>query len=408
MPDGVVIVGAGQAGVQTAFSLRQAGYAEAITLIHDEEMLPYQRPPLSKSFLKEQQAEEALVFRNREVYGDHQIDLRQKEKVIGIDRTNREVHLASGTPITYDHLVLACGASNNRLSIPGADLPQVLDLRFLEEANILRRALANAKRLIVIGGGFIGLEVAATANLLGLSVTVLEAADRLMARVVSPAISDYVLTRHRAEGIEIHLKSMATQIETTAGGNVMVRTSSGTELNADFLLMSVGVHPNTDLAEAAGLATEDGILVDEFLATSDPDISALGDCARFPFAFNHELVRLESVQNAVDQARCLAERLTGKPAPYTAVPWFWSDQADLKLQIAGLTATADQTQILGDRESGKFSVCCFRKGNFIGTESINAPADHMASRRILAANRPLSPSEASDAGFTLKAFASGQ
>ncbi|MCR9213250.1 MAG: FAD-dependent oxidoreductase [Proteobacteria bacterium] len=408
MSGGVVIVGAGQAGVQTAFSLRQAGYADAITLIHDEAVLPYQRPPLSKSFLKEQQDEEALAFRHRDVYDDHQISLLLEERVLQIDRPNKNIRLATGSHLAYDHLVLACGASNNRLSIPGAELPQVLDLRFLDEAITLRQALANAKRLIVIGGGFIGLEVAATANQLGLSVTVLEAADRLMARVVSPEISGYVLSRHSAEGIKVHLNAMATNIQENKEGQLTVSISSGEELSADFILVSVGVHPNTELAEEAGLETDDGILVDEFLTTSDPDISAVGDCARFPFAFDTSLIRLESVQNAVDQARCLAEKLTGNPTPFQAVPWFWSDQADVKLQIAGLTPTADQTHILGDLESGKFSVCCFNEGVFIGTESINSPADHMASRRILASNRTLSPTEAGKDGFTLKAFASGQ
>lgn len=408
MTDGVVIVGAGQAGVQTAFSLRQAGYSDPVTLVHDEEILPYQRPPLSKGFLKEQLDEEALYFRNREVYDNQDIRLLLNERVDQIDRGNRRVRLSSGGELSYDHLVLACGAANNRLPIPGADLPKVLDLRFLQEASALKRTLADSNSLLVIGGGFIGLEVAATARQLGLSVTVLEAAERVMARVVSPAISEYVQSRHLDAGITIELNAMATHIEKAEKDRLKVRTSHGGALTADFLLMSVGVHPNTDLAEAAGLTTENGILVDAYLSTNDPNISALGDCACFPYAFDQELVRLESVQNAVDQARCLAARLTGNPLPYAAVPWFWSDQADMKLQIAGLTSKADQTIILGNKDEGNFSVCSFKDNRFTGAESINAPADHMASRRILAKDHRLTPEMAKQEGFTLKAFAAGQ
>lgn len=403
---GVVILGTGQAGFQAAASLRDGGYGGRIVLVGDEPELPYQRPPLSKAFLAGSADAETVRLRPQSFYDHHRIDILPGERALAIDRRARRLQLASGASLDYDHLVLALGARPRRLPIPGAELDGVMVLRTLRDATELRDRLHAAERVVLVGAGFIGLEFAAVASKLGKPVTIVEATERVMARVVSPAVSHHFAAAHAHWGARLRFGTSVARVLGEAGRVRAVETTRGDTLPADLMVISVGVMPNTGLAAAAGLATEDGILVDAELATGDPAISAIGDCARYPSRFAEQFVRLESVQNAVDQARCVAARLAGRPAPYRAVPWFWSDQADLRLQIVGLTVGYDQAVLRGDPKAGAFSVFCFRNGRLIGIESVNRPADHIAGRRLLAAAPDLTPEQAADPGYDLKAHAS--
>ncbi len=372
----IVIVGAGQAGVQVAASLRQEGYTGRVVLVGDEPGVPYQRPPLSKAYIKDGDAAR-LALRAADFYAANAIEL-VAGRVVAIDRAAQEAALEGGTRLPYEHLVLATGSRNRRPPIPGADAPGVLDLRTLHDAERLRTALLAADRVAVVGGGFIGLEVAATAVALGKGTTVLEAAGRLMGRVVSPDTSRYLLEAHSAAGIDVRLEAPVAAVH--AGG---VTLADGGEVAGDLVLLAIGVGPNVELARAAGLEVADGIVVDDHLLTTDPLISAVGDCAAFTHAATGARTRLESVQNAIDHGRTVARRLAGRPAPYDAVPWFWSDQGAEKLQIAGLTAGAER--FVARRGEGRLTVFALSGGHLAGVETVNAPADHMAARKLLAA-----------------------
>ncbi|MGY6707061.1 MAG: NAD(P)/FAD-dependent oxidoreductase [Rhizobiaceae bacterium] len=398
----IVIVGSGQAGFQTAVSLRQEGFEGSIAIVGEEPGLPYQRPPLSKAYLKEGVADR-LRFRDAGFFETNRILLEDGARVAEIDRHGKSVRLEDGRRLGYGHLVLATGARNRRLPIDGIDLDGVVDLRTLAHADALRDVMASTRRLVVIGGGFIGLEIAATARAMGAEVTVLEATDRLMSRVVSPPVSAHFLAAHREAGIDVRLDTMAKRVIGANGKASGVELQDGSSVEADLVLVAAGVVANCELAEAAGLYVHDGIRVDDRLATEDPDISALGDCASFPFGHDGMPTRLESVQNAVDQAKCLARRLTGKPERYAALPWFWSDQGPHKLQIAGLAVGADHHEEHSGGE-GKLTVLCFRRGELIGVETVNAPADHMAARKLLSADQPVTLDDARAAGFDVAAL----
>jgi len=398
----IVIVGSGQAGFQTAVSLRQEGFEGSIAIIGDEPGLPYQRPPLSKAYLKEGVADR-LRFRDAGFFETNRILLDDGSRVAEINRHDKSVRLEDGRRLGYGHLVLATGARNRRLPIDGIDLEGVVDLRTLAHADSLRQTLTSTRRLAVIGGGFIGLEIAATARAMGAEVTVLEATDRLMSRVVSPPVSAHFLAAHREAGIDVRLDTMASGIIGSNGKATGVALQDGSFVEADLVLVAAGVVANVELAEAAGLYVHDGIRVDDMLATEDPDISALGDCASFPFGHDGMPTRLESVQNAVDQAKCLAKRLTGKEERYAALPWFWSDQGPYKLQIAGLAVGADHHEEFSGGE-GKLTVLCFRRGELIGVETVNAPADHMAARKLLSSDQPVTLEDARAAGFDVAAL----
>ena len=402
----VVIVGSGQAAFQTALSLRQEGFSGKVVLIGDEPSLPYQRPPLSKAYLFGKVSLDALRFRQEKFYGDHRIEVRH-DLVAAIDRTNRSVILGSGTSVPYDHLVLAVGAHNRALPVPGAELDGVLGLRTLADADALRARLKEAKNVVVVGAGFIGLEFAAVANTLGANVHVLELADRAMARAVTSEMSNLFADAHRSWGVHLEFRQGLSSIEGSQGKVAAVKTTHGGRLPADLVVFGVGVLPNVQLAAEAGLDVENGIRVDAHLVTSDPAISAIGDCAQFPSLEAGGTVRLESVQNATDQARTVAARLAGKPArPYAAVPWFWTDQGDLKLQMVGLVQGCDETVVLGSAETRSLSVLCFRHKHLIAVESVNRAADHVAARRLLARTSTLSPHEAAALRFDLKTYES--
>lgn len=406
MMDGpVIIVGAGHAGYQVAASLRQTGFAARICLINDEAHLPYQRPPLSKAYIKGSTGPESLMFRPEKFYQDQRIELIAG-RAVSIDRSERKVLLASGETLAYGHLVLATGARNRLLDLPNANLPDVKYLRMLDESEALRAIIPSKTRVVVIGAGFIGLEFAATARIKGLEVDVLELAPRVMARAVTAEVSEYFQARHREAGIRIHLGVQATSIEAQGGkdtGNVTgVSLSDGRHLPADLVVVGVGVLPNIELAAEAGLPVAAGIIVDEYLSTADPNISAIGDCALFASPRFGGSLRLESVQNATDHARCLAARLTGDRKPYDGHPWFWSDQGDDKLQIAGLTTGYDRAVLRGDPAKKAFSAFCYHGDKLLGIESINRAGDHMFGRRLQGMNRSITPEQAADESFDLK------
>lgn len=399
----IVIAGAGQGGFQVAASLRQDGFDGEVLLVGDEPGLPYQRPPLSKEYIKTGNADR-LLFRNADFYEKNAIRYLDGRRLTAIHRADRTVELDDGQTHGFDHLVLALGARNRRLPIPGMDLDGVMQLRTLADAERIRTAIAPGLSLVGIGGGFIGLEIAATAAAAGARVTVLEATDRLMSRVVSPAISAHFLAMHRAAGVDVRLGTMARRIRGDERGRaIAVETGEDAAIDADIVLVSAGIVPNVEIAEAAGLFVQDGIRVNDLMETSAPEISAIGDCASFPFGRDGVMIRLESVQNAIDQAKCVVQRLLGRPEPYDKVPWFWSDQAAYKLQIAGLTAGADRQVARASDDGTKLTVHCFRNGAMIGVETVNAPADHMMARKLLAL--PEAPTlEAVEAkGFDLKA-----
>jgi 3-phenylpropionate/trans-cinnamate dioxygenase ferredoxin reductase subunit len=404
----VAIVGAGQGGFQTAASLREGGFDGRIVLIGDEACLPYQRPPLSKSYLAGHSPLAELWLRPQTFYDRDEIEYLAGEAVTAIDRPGKRLRLASGREIRADHIVLATGARCRPLPVPGADLDGVLPLRSLADADVLRERLSAAREVVVVGAGFIGLEFAAVAGGLGVGVRIVELTREPMGRIVSAAISQFYTQAHQGWGAELLLGTGVARILGSKGKVAAVETSDGRRLPADLVLVCIGVIPNAELAAAAGLTVADGIAVDAALKTADPAISAIGDCANFPTRFAPDRVRLESVQNCVDQARAVAARLAGKPASYDKVPWFWSDQRDLKLQIAGLTIGHDRAVVRGDPESGAFSVFCFRSDRLVGVESVNRPLDHMIARRLLAGEPRLTPAEAADPNFDLKAHAAGR
>lgn len=411
MSAGVVVVGTGQAGFQVAASLREAGFADPVTLVGDEPGPPYQRPPLSKAYLAGKTDAEGLMLRSAAFFSEHRITLRTGVRATGIDRAGRVLRLDGGSPacdhLAYDHLVLATGSRNRPLPVPGAELPGVRQLRGLADADALRAAIGTARRVVVVGAGFIGLEFAAVAAARGLDVTVVEAAARPMARAVSREAGAFFRAAHEALGVRFAFEAGVTAVmgDDAARG---VALADGRVLPADLVVVGIGVLPNQELAAEAGLPVADGIRVDAMLATADRAVSAIGDCARFPSRFAtgtspDGTARIESVQNAIDQARCLAGRLTGRPAAYAAVPWFWSDQGPHKLQIAGLGAPSDASVVRGDGDA--FSVFRFRDRHLSAVESVNRAGDHMVARRLLSSGVHPSPAQAADPSFDLKALA---
>lgn len=400
----VVIAGAGQAGLQVASSLRAGGYGGRVVLVGEEPRLPYQRPPLSKAYLKTDAALDSLLLKPAVFYETNRIETRLGTSVVAIDRDAGRIALSSGDHLAYDHLVLATGARNRLPPLSGLARPNVHSLRDAGEAERLRGALVSGARLVVVGGGFIGLEVAASARARGLDVTVLEGASRLMGRVVSPVLSEFFLDAHRAMGTDVRLGSAVAGVEGEGehGPAAGVRLSDGDVLPADLVLLATGVLPNAEIAAEAGLAGEGGVHVDRFMATADPAIFAIGDCAVFESPFAEGPVRLESVQNAIDQAKCVAARILGGATPYRSVPWFWSDQGSFKLQIAGITTGADHVHLAGSRDEGRLVAYCFKGPKLIGIETVNRPGEHMLGRRILEGDLKVLREDVSAEDFDLK------
>lgn len=399
----VVVVGAGHAGVELANSLRQSGFAGAIVLINDETDLPYQKPPLSKDFLKGD-GRNPLMLKAEVFYTKNAIELRRGCRAVAIDRAAKLVRLDDGEDLAYDHLALALGARNRRLPIPGADHPNILELRTLQDTQRILAKLPTLSRVAIVGGGFIGLEIAACLREKGIGVDIVEIADSLMRRAVSTPIAEYFRRLHEGMGAKIHFGAEAQSIEHRQD-SVCVHFAGGGGIEADAVLIAAGVVPNTELAAAAGLETKNGILVDDYLLTSDPSISALGDCVAFPCLYANGSTRLESVQNAVDQARCIAKRLSGNGQPYTSLPWFWSNQGKARLQIAGLGTAYDSAVLRGDVESHKFSVFLYRGDRLLAVESVNSPSDHLVARKLIEKGVPVPPEVAARPDVDLKSLA---
>jgi 3-phenylpropionate/trans-cinnamate dioxygenase ferredoxin reductase subunit len=398
----VVIIGAGQAGVQVALSLRQKGHEGLITLIGDEAHLPYQRPPLSKAYLKGEMGRDGLTLRPADALAAQRISLRLGTRVTGIDRAGHLV-VTDAEPVPYDRLVLATGTRPRALTLPGADLPGLYSLRGIEDADALGEALQTARNVVIIGGGFIGLEVAATARAKGLSVTVVEAAPRVMARAVAPAVSTWFEAMHRGMGTTVLTGAGVAAIEGTARVETVI-LADGTRLPAELVLVGIGAVPNAELALAAGLPCPNGIEVDVQGRTADPDIFAVGDCSLHPNPYAGGPFRLESVQNAIDQGKAVAGALLGDAAPYDAVPWFWSDQGNAKLQTTGLPISPEAHVLRGDPDQGRFTVFHLKGGRIIAADSVNMPADHMAARRLVAARAVIASETLADPAIPLKSL----
>ncbi|MCP4934276.1 MAG: FAD-dependent oxidoreductase [bacterium] len=401
---GVVIVGAGQAGYQCAESLRLEGYGGAITLVGDEPLLPYQRPPLSKDYLLGKTDAERIQYRPKAFYEQSPVTLLLDTSAVAINADANSLALSNGQTLVYDALILATGARVRKLSIKGSELDGVCYLRTLKDVDDIGERLKSARHVMVIGAGFIGLEFAAVASMLGKSVQVLETMDRVMARVVEPELSNFFTQLHESHGVEIICNAQADELIGVGGHVSGVKTADGRLLQADLVVIGIGVVPNLELAEVAGLLCGNGIIVNEFGQTSIANIYACGDCASYQHPFVAQAIRLESVQNAGDQARAVAAKVAGKDKPYGAVPWFWSDQYDVKLQMAGLTLGCDAFIVRGDISSGSFSLMHFKQGRLRAVEAINQPRDYIVGRKLL--EKDLSPTmgQAVDSSFNLKSL----
>jgi len=401
MSESVVIVGAGQAASQIVASLRSDGYAGDITVIGEEKHLPYQRPPLSKAYLKGEIAEDRLFIKPAEFYAEAKCTLKLGTTVASIDRTGKTVKLKDGSTLPYTKLVLATGSRVRKLQIPGADLPGCHYLRGIDDVDQLRPLMKEGARVVIIGAGYIGLEVAAVGVKRGLKVSVIEAMPRVLARAASPQISEFYETEHRRAGVDLRCYVRTESIAQT-GDMLAVSTSSGI-VPADFVLIGVGILPNVELAAEAGLEVDNGIVVNQFAQTEDPDIYAVGDCANLPNSYAVSgRVRLESVQNAIDQAKHAALSIMGKPKVYDEVPWFWSDQFDLKLQIAGLSTPDDQIVLRGQPSSRSFAAFHLRDGIITAVESVNAAPEYMMGRRLIAARARVAPERLADKAIPMK------
>ncbi|KWI47380.1 pyridine nucleotide-disulfide oxidoreductase [Burkholderia pseudomultivorans] len=388
--DSIVIVGAGQAAQQAASTLRDEGYDGAIRMVGDECCVPYQRPPLSKGFLAGDVVAEELCLESERWFVDARVDRFAGERVESIDRARHRVALTSGTSLAYDHLILATGSRNRSLPCLREPLDGVVSLRSIADAERLKAELDAARRVVIVGAGFLGLEVASVAAARGCDVQVVESLDRAMKRAMSAAMSAACAAHHEAMGVRFRFSARVERLHAEGKRVRAVELADGTVLDADLVLLAVGVVPNIELGTACGLPVFNGFVVDARLRTADPAISAIGDCAAFPYAFDRgDLVRLESVQNAVDQARYVACRLLRKVEPYDQTPIFWSDQGGARVQIAGIARPLDGSVLRGDPASGSFSVFRFRHDRLTGVESFNRPADHMLARRLL--QRRVSP-----------------
>ncbi len=404
---GVVIVGAGHGGVQLAASLREEGYQDRIILLGDEKDPPYQRPPLSKAFMKHETPEDGVLLRGPDFYPQQGIELVLGERAVETDRLAGKLRLASGSVLDYSKLVLATGGVQRQLRVEGADLDGVFSLRTLAEARVLRDWLDSAENVVIVGAGFIGLEFAATAALKGRKVDVIELATRPMGRAVTAQTSAFFTAAHRALGVTLNFAASVTAFRGEAGKVREVVLTDSRVLPADLVLIGIGLVPSDELAKAAGLECPNGIKVDDKQGTGDENIFAIGDSAYHFNPFGKRWMRLESVQNATDQARVLAKHLTGKPAHYESVPWFWSDQADLKLQMVGFLDNCDKIIRRGSFEERAYSLFGFTDGKLTGVELVNKAGDHMLARRLLSENIPISPDLVADPASDLKSLLRG-
>ena len=398
--ESVLIVGGGQAAAQLVVSLRLGGHSGRIALVSDENAPPYQRPPLSKQYLAGKLKRERLLLRRAEYYESRDVELRLGRRVLAIDRGNRLAVLDGSEELAYDRLVLATGSTLRKLDVPGSDLPGIHYLRSLGDADALQGELAPGRRVVIVGGGYIGLEVAATATGAGAQVTVLEAEERVMSRVASAAVADWLTNLHRDSGVSVRV---GEQVRGFAGQRRVeaVETDNGA-IAADAVVVGIGVLPSADLARDCGLGEDDGILTDEHCRTEDESVLAAGDCARAVNTALGSAVRLESVQNAVDHGQVAASVILGDPKPYSGLPWFWSDQFHVKLQIAGLARPEDEAVLRGDPSSGGFAAFRLRDGRLTAVEAVSSPRDFMAGKKLIASGVAPEPGLLIDESVPLK------
>lgn len=377
-----IIIGAGQAGLQTIISLRQGGYEGDITLIGDEAFLPYQRPPLSKAYLSGKMERDRLFLKPDNFFADNNVTVKLDTRVETLDRAAKSVTLHDGAILAYDKLVFATGSRPRLLDLPGRELGNIFDLRGMADIDAMQPHFIAGKKLVVIGGGYIGLEAAAVAADMGLSVTVLEAAPRLLARVAEPEISAFYDRIHKDHNVTIVTES---RIQGFAGdGDVSgVSMADGRVIEADLVITGIGILPNIELAEAAGLDIDNGIVVNDLGQSSDADIFAAGDCTYHPNNVLGRTLRLESVPNAIEQGKAVASAICGAPKPYHQVPWFWSDQYDVKLQIAGVPLEVDKKVLRGDDTTNSFAWFYFTGDKLTGVTAVNRPAEFMAGRMLI-------------------------
>ena len=404
MPGTVVIAGAGHGAGQVVASLKQKKYKGKIVLIGDEPFLPYQRPPLSKKYLAGELAPDRLYFKPESFYDDPRIEVCLDTRVDAIDRDGKKVVTDTGEEFAYDKLILAIGSRVRTVDVEGADLPGIHYLRSIEDVNAIRGGIAGNKNVVIIGAGYIGLEVAAVCRQRGLNVTVVEKENRVMSRVVSPNISDYFQLKHTNEGVKLLLSTALQRFEGRRRVQRVV-TDHDQKLPAGFVVIGVGIVPNTEIASAAGLEVDNGIVVDDTCRTSDPDIYAIGDCTSHPNAIFGQRLRLESVQNAVEQAKTAVSNICGKEAHYCEVPWFWSDQYDLKLQIAGLSQDHDDVVLRGEPSSGSFACFYLKNGVLVAVDAINAPRDFVQAKSLIADKVRVDPDKLADPDVAVKDLA---
>jgi len=402
----IVIVGAGHAGGSAAALLRQYGWKGPITLVGEEPIAPYQRPPLSKAWLKGEADAASLALRPDSFYPANNVALRLATSAVGIDRTARAVALSSGEALAYDHLILALGAHARKLSLPGLALDGVLELRTVADADRLKAALGPGKRLAVIGGGYIGLEAAASARALGAEAVVIERESRVLARVACPELSAFFQDYHRAKGVEIVVGAAIEAVEGSGGHVTGVRLSDGRLIGCDAVLVGVGAAANEALARDAGLACNGGIVVDLAARTADPLIHAIGDCTHRPLPLYESMGRLESVPNALEQAKQAAADLCGRPPPTPEVPWFWSDQYDLRLQIAGLPLGAVETVLRGDPAAAQFAIFHLDADErLLAVEAINAAPEFMGGRMMIGKRKQIPGKKLRDMSLSMRDLA---
>ncbi len=404
MTERIVIAGAGHAAGQIITTLRQLKFAGQIVLVGDEPWLPYQRPPLSKKFLAGDMPAERLFVKPPSFYDDPAIELRLSSTITAIDRKTKQLQIKDAEPVAFDKLVLALGSRVVKLPVAGADLKGVHYLRSIADVEGIRAELGTRRRLVVIGAGYVGLEVAAVARQLGLDVTVVEMAERVMSRVVSPEISDFYQIEHTNQGVALRLGTEVTELKGKKRVKAVV-TSSGETLSTHFVVIGIGITPNTELAADAGLDVDDGIVVNEGGRSSDPDIYAIGDCTRHPNSIYGRSLRLESVHNALEQAKTVARNLCGKETAYAEVPWFWSDQYDLKLQIAGLSEGYDDVVIRGNPAEKSFACLYLQDRRLIAVDAVNAPKEFVQSKPLIASHAIIDVEKLADSTVELKHLA---
>jgi 3-phenylpropionate/trans-cinnamate dioxygenase ferredoxin reductase subunit len=395
-----IIAGAGHAGGQTAISLRQAGYEGRIVVCGDEPVPPYQRPPLSKKYLSGELALERVFLRPESFYATHDIELRLGNAVREIDPERRSVVLEGGESLAYTDLVIATGSRPRRLDLPGSDLGNVFYLRTLEDADAIGKELVAGRRLVVVGGGYIGLEIASTARGLGMEVCVVEAADRILGRVTAPEMSAYYTRAHRSRGVDVRLSTGIVSFE--GDGTVRGVVCGDETVPADVVVIGIGIVPDQSLAASAGIPCDDGIVVDERCATAADHVYAVGDCSRHPNPILERRLRLESVQNALEQARTAATNIAGTPAKYEQVPWFWSDQFDLKLQMVGMSQGYDTIVQRGSMDADDFAMFYLREGVLIAVDAVNRPREFMACRKLVPQRPSIDPVKLADESIPMK------